>query len=215
MEKKHEVHNLIILDESGSMNSIKNHVISGLNEIVQTIKGIEKKFPEQEHYITFLTFNGFGIKQLHFADRAREVKKINSQTYNPEADTPLYDAMGYAITKLKLHLMNKTDYHVLVTVFTDGEENASEEYQAQAIKKLVEELKQQHWTFTYIGTDHDVLHAGTSISITNTITFNKNEDGVKDLFLKEKTARYNYSQRVRDKVETGEDYYKELEEEPD
>lgn len=75
MEKKHEVHNLIILDESGSMNSIKNHVISGLNEIVQTIKGIEKKFPEQEHYITFLTFNGFGIKQLHFADRAREVKK--------------------------------------------------------------------------------------------------------------------------------------------
>ena len=95
MEKKHEVHNLIILDESGSMNSIKNHVISGLNEIVQTIKGIEKKFPEQEHYITFLTFNGFGIKQLHFADRARELKKINSQTYNPEADTPLYDCLLY------------------------------------------------------------------------------------------------------------------------
>ncbi|HOG25167.1 MAG TPA: VWA domain-containing protein [Bacteroidales bacterium] len=214
MEKKHQVHNLIILDESGSMNSIKKYVISGFNETVQTIRGIEKKFPEQEHFITFLTFNGLGLKQLHFADPVKELKRINSQTYNPAADTPLYDAMGYAITKLKLHLMNKTDYNVLVTIFTDGEENASEEYSAQAIKKLVGELKQEHWTFTYIGTDHDVLNAGTSISITNTITFNKNEEGVKELFLREKKARFNYSQRIRDKVETGENYYNEQEEEP-
>ena len=214
METKHHVHNLIILDESGSMNSIKNFVISGFNETVQTIRGIEKKFPEQEHYITFLTFNGFGIKQLHLADPVKDLTKLNSQTYQPEADTPLYDAMGYAITKLKLHLMNKTEYNVLVSIFTDGEENASEEYSAHAIKKLVEELKQEHWTFTYIGTDHDVLNAGTSISITNTIIFDKNEEGVKSLFLREKEARLNYSQRIRDKVETGEDYYTEKEANP-
>ena len=46
MEKKHQVHNLIILDESGSMESIKEPIISGFNELVQTIKGIEKDFPE-------------------------------------------------------------------------------------------------------------------------------------------------------------------------
>ncbi len=40
MEKnqKHQVHNLIILDESGSMESIKDTIIQGFNEIVQTIK---------------------------------------------------------------------------------------------------------------------------------------------------------------------------------
>ena len=51
METKHQVHNLIILDESGSMESIKKTIIQGFNEIVQTVKGIEKEFPEQEHFI--------------------------------------------------------------------------------------------------------------------------------------------------------------------
>lgn len=209
MEKKHQVHNLIILDESGSMNCIKDFVISGFNETVQTIKGIEKQFPEQEHFISFVTFNGLGTKQFHFVDPARELNIINSQTYNPEADTPLYDAMGHAINNLKRYLINKVDYNVLITIFTDGEENASTEYSGQAIKKLVEELKQKHWTFTYIGTDHDVYPAGTSISITNTITFNKNEEDIKAVFLKEKQARFNYSQRIRDNVEIGEDYFKD------
>ena len=62
MEKKHQVHNLIILDESGSMASIKELIISGFNELVQTLKGIEKDFPEQEHFISLVTFNGMGQK---------------------------------------------------------------------------------------------------------------------------------------------------------
>ena len=66
METKHQVHNLIILDESGSMESIKKTIIEGFNEIVQTVKGIEKAFPEQEHFISLVTFNGRGQKLLHF-----------------------------------------------------------------------------------------------------------------------------------------------------
>ena len=79
MEKKHQVHNLIILDESGSMSSIKETIIRGFNELVQTIKGIEKQFPDQEHFITFITFNGLGQKMLHFMDPASKLMEINSQ----------------------------------------------------------------------------------------------------------------------------------------
>ena len=57
MEAKHQVHNLIILDESGSMSSIKPQIISGFNELVQSIKGIQKQFPEQEHDISIISFN--------------------------------------------------------------------------------------------------------------------------------------------------------------
>jgi hypothetical protein len=42
MSNKHQVHNLIILDESGSMESIKEATIQGFNEIVQTIKGVQQ-----------------------------------------------------------------------------------------------------------------------------------------------------------------------------
>lgn len=38
MEKKHQAHNLIILNESGSMESIKTTIIQGFNEVVETIK---------------------------------------------------------------------------------------------------------------------------------------------------------------------------------
>jgi hypothetical protein len=37
-----QVYNLIILNESGSMEAIKKSTISGFYEVVQTIKGIEK-----------------------------------------------------------------------------------------------------------------------------------------------------------------------------
>ena len=69
MSTKHKVYNLIILDESGSMVRIKKDTIEGFNEIVQTIKGIEQKFPEQEHWISMVTFNGLGIKTMLFNRR--------------------------------------------------------------------------------------------------------------------------------------------------
>jgi hypothetical protein len=38
MQIEYQVHNLIILDESGSMSSIKSLIINGFNELVQSVK---------------------------------------------------------------------------------------------------------------------------------------------------------------------------------
>ena len=209
METKHQVHNLIILDESGSMGSIKKTIIEGFNEIVQTVKGIEKEFPEQEHFISLVTFNGLGQKLLHFIDPVSRLEQIDDKRYQPDASTPLYDAMGYSFARLRQMVENLTNYNVLVTILTDGEENASTEYTGKAIKKLIEELKLNRWTFTYIGTDHDVEKFASSISITNTMVFNKNEAGMKAMFVKEQSSRRNYSEKIREKKDTGDDFYKE------
>ena len=209
METKHQVHNLIILDESGSMQSIKKTIIEGFNEIVQTVKGIEKEFPEQEHFISLVTFNGLGQKLLHFIDPVSRLEQIDDKRYRPDASTPLYDAMGFSFAKLRQVVDNLTEYNVLVTILTDGEENASTEYTGKAIKKLIEELKLNRWTFTYIGTDHDVEKFAASISITNTMVFNKNEADMKAMFVKEQSSRRNYSEKIREKKDTGDDFYKE------
>jgi len=207
METKHQVHNLIILDESGSMESIKKTIIEGFNEIVQTVKGIEKQFPEQEHLISLVTFNGLGQKLLHFIDPVSRLESIDEKRYRPDASTPLYDAMGYSFAKLRQVVENLTDYNVLVTIMTDGEENASQEYTGIAIKKLIEELKLRRWTFTYIGADHDVEKFAASISITNTIHFEKNEANMKAMFAQESNSRSNYSQKIREKKDTSDDFY--------
>ena len=96
METKHQVHNLILLDESGSMTSIKNTIIQGFNEIVQTVKGIALQYPEQEHLITFVTFNGLKIRTLHYCEPVEKLKEIDEKKYQPDASTPLYDAMGFS-----------------------------------------------------------------------------------------------------------------------
>ena len=212
MKNRQEEHNLIILDESGSMLSIKQNIIKGFNEIVQTVKGIEKQFPEQEHFISFVSFNGLEQKIHHFIDPVSKLEQIDARRYNPDASTPLYDAMGFSINKLRKVLEGKIDCNVLVTILTDGEENSSTEFSGAAIKKLVEELKLNHWTFTYIGTEHAVEEFAVSISINNTMSFQKNDADMKKMFDKERSARHLYSANIRDKKDTGKDFYEEDEE---
>ncbi len=207
METKHQVHNLIILDESGSMDSIKKTIIQGFNEIVQTVKGIEQNFPEQEHFISLVTFNGLGQKVLHFTDPVKKLEQIDEAKYQPAASTPLYDAMGFSFAMLRKVLEFKPDHNVLVTILTDGEENASKEYSGKDIKKMIEELKLNRWTFTYIGTDHDVEKFAASISITNTLVFQKNEQDMKAMFVKEQSSRRAYSEKIRNKTNTNDDFY--------
>lgn len=67
---KQRVSNLIILDESGSMGSIEQQAINGVNETMQTIRSAQKKHEEQEHYVTFVSFNSDGIKT--FMTRRRQ-----------------------------------------------------------------------------------------------------------------------------------------------
>ena len=207
MKKKHQVHNLIILDESGSMDSIRETTIQGFNEIVQTVKGIEKEHPDQEHFISFISFNGLGTKLHNFIDPVEKLNQLNTKTYHPDASTPLFDAMGFGLTKLKQELANQTHYHVLVTILTDGEENASREFSGKAIKQLVEEMKMSGWTFTYIGTDHDVEKFAMTVSITNTLVFSKNEEDMKLMFAKEKSARKGYSDKIDRNEDTQDNFY--------
>ena len=206
MENKHQVHNLIILDESGSMQTIKKTIIQGFNEIVQTVKGIQKAYPEQEHFISLVSFNGLGTEVLHFMDPVDDLKQMNHKRYRPNASTPLFDARGFGLNKLREELKNLQDYNVLVTILTDGAENASKEFTASAIKSLIDELKTAQWTFTYIGADHDVESMAFSISIENTMVFKKNEADIKAMFDLEKSARASYSEKIRNKQDLSKFY---------
>lgn len=206
------VYNLIILDESGSMEHIKKPIMDGFNEVVQNIKGIEIKFPEQKHFISFVTFNGIGIKTHQHMEAVKNLKPIDEKSYNPDSMTPLYDAIGLSTLKLKNEIGDKPNTNVLVTILTDGMENASSEFNGEQIYKIISDLKAQGWTFTYIGANHDVEGAALKISITNTMTFTAEEDSVKHMFNMENLARERYSNNLRNKQnkDKDKDYYKDL-----
>ena len=209
MDAKHKVFNLIILDESGSMSSIKRSIISGFNEVVQTVKGVAKQFPEQEHLISFVTFNSLQVKTHFENEDVTKLELIDENQYHPNAMTPLYDAIGLSISQLRKVTDVLSGYHVLVTILTDGEENDSKEYTGQAIKQLIDELKLQQWTFTYIGANHDVEKFALSISISNTMKFDPNERDLKRMFSKESTARKNFSAKLLRNDSLIDDFYAE------
>lgn len=207
---KKRVFNLIILDESGSMSSIERQAIDGVNETVQTIRAAQKKHPEQEHYVTLVSFNSDEVKTIYDKTEAERVEELSEKQYQPSCGTPLYDAMGNALTKLRKSVAD--DDVVLVTVITDGYENASHEYNAASIKSLVESLKAKGWIFTYIGANQDVEKVASTISITNTLSFSASAVGTRQMFATEKKARTRLFDRLADNIEPcamADDYFDE------
>ncbi|MBR2628584.1 MAG: VWA domain-containing protein [Alistipes sp.] len=172
---KTKIFNLIIIDESGSMQSIKKEAIDSVNETIQTIRSAQKKHEEQEHYVSLVTFNN-DVKTIYECVAADEVKELTEESYQPDCLTALYDAMGVSLGALRKRVTE--DDKVLVTVVTDGEENASMEYSGKAVKALIDELKAKGWVFAYIGANQDVEAVAATISITNTLRFNATSAGV-------------------------------------
>jgi len=136
-----------------------------------------------------------------------ELDVINEKLYNPNAMTPLYDAMGHGMAKIEKEVSELKDYNVLVTILTDGEENASKEYSGPQIKMWIQELKTKNWTFTYIGTDHDVEHFAQNIAINNYMRFDKTSQGVTLLFQQERLSREQYLRKIINKEDTQSGYF--------
>lgn len=178
---KTRIFNLIIIDESGSMQSIKKQTIDGINETIQTTRSAQEKHEGQEHFVSLVTFND-EVKTICDCVPVGEVKEFTSETYNPARLTALYDAIGISLNALRRKVAENEV--VLVTIITDGYENASEEYIRRDIKVLIDELKAKGWVFAYIGANHDVKQAASTISISNILSFEATDEGMEDMIAK-------------------------------
>ena len=200
------IYNLIILDESGSMSSIREQALSGANETLQTIRMAQQENPDDHQMISFVTFDTGArrpfVRALIECERIEAVSDISPAQYQPYGGTPLYDAMGLSITALK-DLVKEGD-HVLVTVITDGFENSSNIYTAEMIKELVESLTNQGWVFTYIGANQDSKQTASGLGIRSTMDFQASIQGSVMMFDKMRSSNREYYKKVRRAKLTGE-----------
>ena len=188
--------NLIIIDASGSMVSIYNQALSGVNETIQTIRICQENHPELSQFLTLASFNSGKdyLNVKYSVTSIDDVKEITKEDYVAGGCTALYDAMGEMISELK---RKKTEEdRVLVTVITDGYENASIHWSGPQIKSLVEELRHEGWTFTYIGANQDVEEVAGSMGIRNTLAFEETEEGSAEMFLTERRSRSRFMEKV-------------------
>lgn len=175
--KKTPVANLIvslIIDESGSMSSIKDQVLESTNDFIA-------KLSEREENV-FLTLVKFGthlddnIETMYDVTPIKEVEMLTDQTYRPTGGTPLYDAIGKTveIMRKKAHAM-ETIPGVLCVVQTDGMENASTEFTTpEQIAAMIKEQEDvDGWTFLFLGADQDAWGNAQSMGFSggNTVSY--------------------------------------------
>lgn len=202
-----QVYNLIIVDESGSMDSIREQAFTGLNETIKTITAAAAEYKDIRQSITLLTFDSDHTRFVFDNVDAHKARLLKWDEYVPGACTPLYDAIGRGISKV--NALCRQDDNVLVTIITDGYENASREYTLKMVNTLIDKLKKQGWTFTFIGTNNlDVKEVAMNLGINNHLSFEEDADGTAEMFKCEMFARRAYySRRANDIDESEGDYF--------
>lgn len=195
--KKTQVFNVIILDRSGSMECIRRAAVEGFNETLAGIKKAQEKFADmQEHYVSLVTFCSCETKHVFDKTPVADARPLKMEDYQPCCCTPLYDAMGITLTAMRRHVKGIEDSVVVVTIITDGMENASHEYNGQTIKELVERLRGEGWTFTYMGANQDSVEVAMKLSIRNSRNFAYNDEGTRATMEKDTCTRMNFFSRL-------------------
>lgn len=201
---KTNVYNLIILDESGSMASIHKAAVDGLNETLQSIQSAQKQHVDsQNHFVSIVFFNSDEVRTLAENKPIHEIALLKMKDFNPTSCTPLYDAMGNCLTKLRYQLDKNETHQVLVTIITDGYENASKEYSASMIRNLVNDLKSIGWVFAYIGANQDVESVAESISIENRLSFQADDKGSRKMSKKLAKSRMRFYDKIAERDPKG------------
>jgi Mg-chelatase subunit ChlD len=152
-------HIAVILDRTGSMESIRDDTIGGFNAFLT-----EQKQQPGKATLTLVQFDSQDpYEVIHQVKTIKEVSELTKETYVPRASTPLLDAIGRGINDLEKCLADmKEDSRpskVVFVVITDGQENASREFRRdQILKMITEKEKQNSWQFVFLSADLDAIN---------------------------------------------------------
>lgn len=192
-----KIHNLIILDASGSMDSIYSEALDGVNNTLNTIRIAQLAHTDLEQRATLVSFNsGRRYLKFVFKDQAiNNVRNINPSDYQTNNCTALYDAIGDSLLWLEKQIHG--DDKALVTIITDGYENASERFTAESVSQLISKMSKKNAVFTYIGANQDVTIEAQKMGIHNALSWNSDSEGTRAMFTKENRERERWYERVK------------------
>ena len=150
-----------VLDESGSMQHVRDSTISGFNEYLGTLKN-----DDTPTLLSLWAFNSSGVRTLYDCEDVTSVPNMSEEMYRPNNNTPLYDAIAKGIYELQIYLNSRPgNWNVIFTIMTDGYENCSQMYTRHEIIDLIKEKESEGWVFMYLGANQDAWEVAHSIGI--------------------------------------------------
>lgn len=146
---------VVIADRSGSMESIRDDAIGGFNAFLE-----EQKKVEGEANLTLVLFDDkyeVPVDAMPLAD----VYPLTKATFVPRGMTAMNDAIGRALTALEA----KNPAKAIICILTDGMENASREFDANQVKKLVTAAENRGWRVIYLAANQDAFAVGARMGV--------------------------------------------------
>lgn len=173
----------VVLDRSGSMSSVREAVVKGLNGFIK-----EQKTVPGDALLTLAQFSsGYDLKYNGVS--LKEVPEFTLEDYVPNGWTALLDAMGKTINDVgaKLSLMPEDEKpeKVIFIVQTDGEENWSKEFSLAKVKEMVTHQREKYsWDFVFLGANLDAIATGATfgMKINSTLQYANTVTGLDSLY---------------------------------
>lgn len=149
----HPVHIYCIQDKSGSMGGQESDVIGGFNSFIEE----QKKDTTKKAIVSLVQFDD-RYDVVFSRVKLEDVKLLSRGDYQVRGSTALMDAIGKTIAECKA----KGDKKVIISVHTDGMENASREYSSGKVAELIKECEKLGWGFVFLGADMNAFATASS-----------------------------------------------------
>jgi Mg-chelatase subunit ChlD len=157
---------IVLLDESGSMESTKVETIDSFNDFIFK----QKELKTDQAVLYFIKFNE-ETSVVYENEPIESVAQLTAETYIPNGMTALYDAIVKSV-----HIVDKNiepEDRVVCVIITDGEENSSKEANLDSVKKIITyKESEKNWSFVYIGQQPEKWSKETGSSLGNTLAYN-------------------------------------------
>lgn len=152
---------VIVIDRSGSMQTVKSDTEGGLRAFLA-----EQENVPGETLVTlrqFDTVHDTVFENVPLAD-------VPPFELKPRGATALLDAVGSTIATVAEQIddMDAADRpgEVVVVILTDGHENSSKEYRLDQVKKLITRQQEDRgWLFFFLGANQDAFAAAGGMGI--------------------------------------------------
>ena len=146
---------ILLLDESGSMESMRKEAIEGVNVFVKNQQELKANDEVVFDIIKFSQTINPVVKDQPIA----AVRILGSSDYRPQGVTMLYDAIGHALDTYG------QEHHVILVVMTDGEDTSSHKYTQNVIRERLakRQLPPYSWQVVWLAADATIERVGVSL----------------------------------------------------
>lgn len=134
----------ILLDRSGSMETMWKEAIDGINSYVEKLYGTQSD-------VVLAAFDTNGYEVIRNTTTS-SWKPISRDDVSPRGGTPLLDSAG----RIMWNMMDSKAERAILVVVTDGHENSSSKFKASEIKEMTKQLTTKFgYDTVFIGANFD------------------------------------------------------------